>query len=195
MPVPMRMTVLPFVGRVGGGGDAWGEVVVIGEVCLPVEAEACGELGLRIQLDLVLKEGAYLVSPVDGASDACLLRGEDVGRAEGVAGEVCEFEGAEAVGVIVDGAFAELQELETEADVVIAVAPADGVDEVDGVLGAVAVGLGAAANRRKAPLTWMDWALVTAWTTSSSFSRVISELVDEVGRDDDAVVEDGIVFA
>ena len=70
----------------------------------------------------------------------------------GVGGEGGEFVGAETVGVVVDGAAAELRELDAGANVVLAVAPGDDFVDVDGVLGAGYVCLCAAADEGAADL-------------------------------------------
>jgi len=182
---------LAFVRSVGEG-DARRKIVVVGEVGLPVVAKAEGELKLRSDLDLILKEGADLVGPVEAASDA-LLRGKDIGPVGDVVGERRESEGAEAVGVVVNGALAELRELSPKADVVLPMAPTDDFVDVDGVLGAIEITLRSASGECAVDLDGL--CVGDAAGNILILLEGDKQLVDEVGRDDDAVVEDGVVFA
>ena len=121
------------------------------------------------------------------------MRGEDVGRVAGVAGEGGELVGAETIGVVIDGAAAELGELYAGANVVLAVAPGDDFVDVDRVFGFGYVGLSAAADERAADLDGL--------CVGDALGDVLVllegdlKLVDEGRGDDDAVVENGVVFA
>ena len=101
--------------------------------------------------------------------------------------------GAETVGVIVHGAAAELWELNSGAEVVPAVAPGNGFVDVDGVLGAVDIGLGSAADEGAADMDGLR--VGDALGDVFIFLEGNEELIDEVRSDDDAVVEDDVVFA
>ena len=175
-----------------GERDAGREVIVVGQEGLPVVTQAERDLELRGELDLILDEGAQLIDPVESASEA-LLRSEDVGRVCGVVGEGGKFEGAETIGVVVDSAAAELWKLNADADVVHPVAPSEDLVDVDGVFRSCDVGLSAASDERAADLDrlrvgdGLDDVLILL--------QGYEELVDEIGSEDKAIVEDDVVFA
>ncbi len=145
-----------------------------------------------MSFDLVLNERAELIDPIEPASHA-LLCGEDVRGAGGVARERGELECAETVGVVIDGAAAELGQLNAGTDVVFSVAPGNDFVDVNGVLGARHVGLRSAADERAADLDGLRFG--DAGGDVFIFLEGDLKLIDEVGSDDDAVVEDGVVFA
>jgi hypothetical protein len=118
---------------------------------LPVVAEAERGLEMRGKFDLILDEGAEFVDPVETSPDS-LLRGEDVGRVRGVVVERCEFYSAEAVGVVVDGATAELWELNADAEVMLSVTPSEDFVDVNSVFGTCDVCLSASADKGAADL-------------------------------------------
>ena len=139
-----------------------------------------------------MNKRAELVDPVQSAAGT-LLCGEDVRSVAGICGQGGKLVGAETVGAVVDGAPAELGELYAGADVMPAVAPGDDFIDVNRVLSTGYVSLGATADERAA---YLD-GLRVGDALGDVFVLLEGDLklVDEVGGDDDAVVEDGIVFA
>ena len=95
--------------------------------------------------------------------------------------------------MVVDGAAAELGELDAGADVVLSVAPGDDFVDVDGVLGLGRVGLSATADEGAADLDGLR--VGDALGDVFILLKGDLKLVDEVRGNDDAVVEDGVVFA
>ena len=152
----------------------------------------------RVDLDLVLNECAHFVGPIDAAANALLhgeglRRSEVCGRVDGVVGQRGVGERAEAVGVVVDGAPAELRELDAEANVVATVAPGYNLIGVDGVFGAGTVCLRAAAGEEPVDLDSAGIGNAVGYILILLKSN--EQLVDEGGRDDDAIVEDEVIFA
>ena len=118
---------------------------------MPIVAKPQRKLDFWIDLDLILDERTEFVDPIERSARA-LLRSKDIGTVVGVVRKRPKFEGAEAVGVIIHGASAELRELNTGTYVMLAVAPRNDLVDVNGVLGAREVGLCAPADERAAHL-------------------------------------------
>src|SRR5580704_14978403 len=94
--------------------------------------------------------------------------------------------------MIVHGAAAELGQLGARSDIVFPVTPRDDFIDMDRVFSAGEVGLRPASNERAAHLDRLRF----GYTPSDVFILLESnlKLIDEIRINDNAVVEDGVVF-
>ena len=143
---------LPFAWSVSER-DARGQIVVVADVGDPVVAKTKRDLELWVDHDLVLKVGTHFIGPVEAATDASLgcedVRCADIDR--GVYGVVCEGgveQGAQSIGVVVDGSLTDLGQLEAETNIVLSVVPTNNFVDMDCVFGSGEIGLSTTAGER-----------------------------------------------
>lgn len=174
--------------------DAGCEVFPRGNVGLPLIAEAEGEKEIGVDLNLILGERPDLIDPIEAAART-LLAGEDIGCWIGprVVGEGVEAECAEAVGLVVDRAPADLGDVRAEADVVFFVGERHNLTDVYSVFRTGQIGLRAATGERRIYLD--GWSVGDAAGIILVFFKGDLQLIDEAGGHDDAFVEDEVVFS